>query len=952
METGSASEFEALLADRPELLRDGVLAVLSDMASHPAFAGIGERIRESFLMSRDKPGEAWSKFHEGFEERKQKAQQLDGVEQRVREAILEGRFDEARALSIEAFAFSSEHGHELAAAMLHEEMAHAYRATRAGDRAANLEEAIRHAEATLPFAMDPEHRVKLGMTLAVMYGERSFGDRAENLETAIALLREGLSEIENSPPSDLSAILQTNLAQTLQVRQRGDRLENLREGRDLSLRALEYRSLDRSPEDWAYTQLNLGSIYADLVSFGEAELSEAEGALEAVIRERSRVAVPRLIAHAHGSLGGILRAEAGRLGRERVMIGPGPSPPPGEKETMYLENAADHLRAAQALVGEEAEAEFRGRVLNDLGGVLLSLGDEDGAISASREAIAVLGAELMPNKASEAGGRLGALFAGRRHWEEAAAAFRFALKASEFSFESRLETPDREAEQKSVGNLARWTSFALVQVGKVEEAVLVLENGRTRELRRRLGVGLDPEQLERLPEKWRKRWEAASGELAIAPLGPGSEAAARRFQEVLLAIRQLSGFENFAKSSDLKDVSAAAESDCPLVYVNPTPYGTALLTVTAAGSAEATVLDSPTSHEIFMTIVLTDVSDEDAPVSYAAGASGTSTREDYERFLRALKLVFSRMGAWLGEPIAELLDGLGVARVTLVPCGPLGLVPLQAAHWTGDDGSRICLLDCAEVLYAPSARLHAECLNRARARNENDRFLVALGNPDLGDPDDDLPGTQAEVEELEKMFAGEASVALRGGADSNFLQGQAPAATHLHLACHGKGGLLDPTEAGIDLSDGFLSGADVSGLELSTRLVVLSACQTGIADIGGLPDEVVSLSTSCLAAGSACAIASLWSVDDAGTALLMCRFYEVLLGGASPSEALRTAQLWLRELSDVEEVEFLKNYPSLEAEFQRRRDAGTIPRARAAAGTSAGRFASEEYWAPFIVVGA
>src|SRR5205823_3209168 len=98
---------------------------------------------------------------------------------------------------------------------------------------------------------------------------------------------------------------------------------------------------------------------------------------------------------------------------------------------------------------------------------------------------------------------------------------------------------------------------------------------------------------------------------------------------------------------------------------------------------------------------------------------------------------------------------------------------------------------------------------------------------------------------------------------------------------------------------------------VGARLTVVSACETAVAEIAHLPDEAFSLSTAFLAAGSAGAVATLWSIDDAATALLMTRFYEELFDGGHPARALRRAQLWLRSLSEAEEAAFVAVHPSL-----------------------------------------
>jgi CHAT domain-containing protein len=56
------------------------------------------------------------------------------------------------------------------------------------------------------------------------------------------------------------------------------------------------------------------------------------------------------------------------------------------------------------------------------------------------------------------------------------------------------------------------------------------------------------------------------------------------------------------------------------------------------------------------------------------------------------------------------------------------------------------------------------------------------------------------------------------------------------------------------------------------------------------------MSTALLVAGSTAVIATQWPVQDRAAALLMSRFYEELIdNGVEIGEALRRAQLWLRD---------------------------------------------------------
>jgi CHAT domain-containing protein len=144
---------------------------------------------------------------------------------------------------------------------------------------------------------------------------------------------------------------------------------------------------------------------------------------------------------------------------------------------------------------------------------------------------------------------------------------------------------------------------------------------------------------------------------------------------------------------------------------------------------------------------------------------------------------------------------------------------------------------------------------------------------------------------------------------------------------------------------------------MQARVVTISACQSAVVDIGHLPEEGFSIGGAMLAAGATCAIASLWPVRDDTTALLMIRLYEEMLtGGLRPPEALRRAQLWLRDLTDKELTAFLDAHPTLKAEFQRRAQRGDRPGRRAARGgglaTEQRPFSGPDYWAPFIALGA
>jgi CHAT domain-containing protein len=109
------------------------------------------------------------------------------------------------------------------------------------------------------------------------------------------------------------------------------------------------------------------------------------------------------------------------------------------------------------------------------------------------------------------------------------------------------------------------------------------------------------------------------------------------------------------------------------------------------------------------------------------------------------------------------------------------------------------------------------------------------------------------------------------------------------LALAGANVANDPDE-----DDGVLSALEVAALDLTNvELAVLSACQTAQGkEAGG--EGVLGLQRAFQVAGARSVVSTLWPISDAGTRILMMRFYMNLWGKQmSKLEALREAQLWM-----------------------------------------------------------
>ncbi|WP_299427798.1 CHAT domain-containing protein [uncultured Meiothermus sp.] len=228
------------------------------------------------------------------------------------------------------------------------------------------------------------------------------------------------------------------------------------------------------------------------------------------------------------------------------------------------------------------------------------------------------------------------------------------------------------------------------------------------------------------------------------------------------------------------------------------------------------------------------------------------------------------------EPLPLQLSG---QHLIIVPHGILHAIPFAALF----DGEQY-LLDRAELSLSPSAAVFALCRKRIR---HNQGSLVAFGVPI-----ENIPQATQEVEQISRIaqsphtFVGEAATL------QNFFAA-APQAEVLHIASHGAFRPDNPMFSGLRMADGWLAARDLYNLHLEAELVVLSACETGLAKQAS-GDELMGLARGFLYAGAPCLIASLWPVRDDATAQFMTTLYTNLRAGMSVATAMRAAQLMLR----------------------------------------------------------
>ena len=294
------------------------------------------------------------------------------------------------------------------------------------------------------------------------------------------------------------------------------------------------------------------------------------------------------------------------------------------------------------------------------------------------------------------------------------------------------------------------------------------------------------------------------------------------------------------------------------------------------------------------------------------------------------------------EPAASVI---GDKRLLVVADGALNYVPYEAFVTKGggtDYATLPYLIKTNEVIYAPSASVIGVIRQQGPKASGKDMLIVADPVFNTNDPRAKgaaagaqvsaetrglglasaltdvagapatapatglqlarLNGTRIEADQIAKLArAGGARADVWLDLDANEAKISTTDVKNyriVHIATHGLLNAERPQFTGLVLSlvgnksgDGFLRTDEIFNLGLNSRLVMLSACETGLGK-QKKGEGVIGLTRAFMYAGAPTVGVSLWSVADNSTAQLMTDFYKRLLAtpDGSPSTAMRAAQ--------------------------------------------------------------
>lgn len=247
----------------------------------------------------------------------------------------------------------------------------------------------------------------------------------------------------------------------------------------------------------------------------------------------------------------------------------------------------------------------------------------------------------------------------------------------------------------------------------------------------------------------------------------------------------------------------------------------------------------------------------------------------------------ARISSQILAPVADLVQR--AQRVTISPDGILASVPFG-----------LLVADQSEESLIQSRTLeHLPCIafrTLVRRQPGGTGGLVTLVGRGPA-----TEGTRREVRELAGRMRVERQI--EGLADP--WPDEFGHAGVLHIAAHADVSADRPWLAGFHLEAGgvdsesgllqptHLRAHDLLNQELSARIAVLSACESGVGRLAQ-GEGVIGISSAFLMAGCWSVVSTLWPVDDAVTVDFMLHFYDALADGHPVAEALRQAQLRVR----------------------------------------------------------
>jgi CHAT domain-containing protein len=257
-----------------------------------------------------------------------------------------------------------------------------------------------------------------------------------------------------------------------------------------------------------------------------------------------------------------------------------------------------------------------------------------------------------------------------------------------------------------------------------------------------------------------------------------------------------------------------------------------------------------------------------------------------------------RLYATLVRPAMEQKMIARDDHIIISPHSSLHLLPFHTLLTSKKTAPSKFLIEDHTISYVESATQLVNLRTRPARPMET---MLAVG------PDGKrLPHVERELQSIPSPFFRTVKLARNGDANADAILAGMRSYSALHIAAHATLNVEFPLYSSIRAADRNIELHEIMKQNMAARLVVLSACESGLS-AGATEDmprgaDAVSFPRAFMAAGAQYVIASLWLVEDDATALLMERFYGALPAATNSSQSRTFSQsLTLAQLQFITE---------------------------------------------------
>jgi len=764
-------------------------------------------------------------------------------------------------------------------------LANAYFFRIRGERANNIERAIAFYTAALEVRSReafPEDWAQTQNNLANAYSNRIRGERADNIERAIAFYTAALEVLTRDAFPEDWAMTQLNLANAYYFRIRGERANNIERAIAFYTAALEVYTREAFPEQWAITQNNLVISYSNRIRGERADnIERAIGCCKDSLEVRSREAFPEQWAATQNNLA---IAYYSRIRGERAEnIESAIASCTAALEVRRREAFPEDWAMTQNNLANAYYFRIRGERANNI----------ERAILCFRDALEVRTRKAFPQNHADTLWNLGRAYREVPNLELAHDTFADAINTVELlrsEIHSGDETKQKLAEEWN--KLYRNMVEVCIELKNYTAAIEYAERSKARNLVELLATrdlypkGDIPETVLDELSRLRREIDAEQRRVDIEQINRNSNGGTIsgerslqidnlqttiRDQSHLIQLRQQL---NELIAREIKPID-------PEFALTQEVKGISYSEIQSLTAENTAILQWYITDDRLLAFIITPESS--TPIVWQSSKADLKALENWgDEYLRDYlenKTKWQQNLASRLQSLAKILhlnDLLGrvpkqCSQLILIPHRFLHLFPLHALPVSRETWQRFnsatpspeptnpCLLDCFKqsVRYAPSCQLLQQAQRRERP---NFTQLFAVQNPNKN-----LPFTDIEVPGIRQNFPPEnQDILIQNNAIKSAINDNRLRIAHCaHFSCHGYFNFQQPLLSALQLADSellppapaesnpnryqplqngnildldkCLTLADIFALDFrECRLVVLSACETGISDFNSI----------------------------------------------------------------------------------------------------------------------